>query len=49
MNDLAVLVADKNTEAALTALLARPQALGIRPGDPRFLTSKAIFPHNSGL
>lgn len=31
MNDLAVLVADKNTEAALTALLARPQALGIRP------------------
>jgi hypothetical protein len=31
MNDLAVLVADKNTEAALAALLARPQALGIRP------------------
>lgn len=30
MNDLAVLVADKNTEAALSALLARPQALGIR-------------------
>lgn len=31
MNDLAVLVADKNTEATLSALLARPQALGIRP------------------
>lgn len=31
MNDLAVLVADKNTDAALTALFARPQALGIRP------------------
>ena len=36
MNDLAVLVADKNTEAAL---LARPQALGIRP-----ITAK-IFVH----
>ncbi len=31
MKDLAVLVADKNTEAALGSLLARPQALGIHP------------------
>lgn len=29
--DLAVLAADRNTEAALKGLLGRPQALGIRP------------------
>jgi hypothetical protein len=31
MKDLAVLVADKNTEATLGSLLARPQALGTGP------------------
>lgn len=31
MKDLAVLVADKNTEATLRSLLSRPTALGIRP------------------
>lgn len=31
MKDLVCLVADKNMEAAITALLQRPEALGIRP------------------
>lgn len=39
MKDLAVLVADKNTEAAVTALLARHQALDIRP------VTASIFVH----
>lgn len=33
MKDLVILAADKDLEHALKGLLARPEALGIRPGD----------------